>query len=192
MAETSFGDPRVIELSKSFVNVIANSDTGHGQDEKKLCKKYKTVPCSVHQRGMYAGKAFFPGNAKVPTTVFCDPAGKELFRKTGRLAPADLVKEMQTALAKVPGDRATLSQWKLLAEGKSALEKGEYRKSIEIYTKAAKSKRLKTQADEGLARVNEKGEELLKEATDKTAIRKIADEFKPLEVSAKARKELGK
>jgi hypothetical protein len=187
MADSSFTDARVIELSRSFVNVIANGDTGHGED-KKLCKLYRTIPCSVHQRGMYAGRNFFPGNVSTPVTVFADPAGKELFRKQGALNASALAKHLQEALARISGEKIPLPSWKLHRDGQAALENGEFKKAIESFSRI-KSKRLK---DDDLGRVSQKGEALLKEALElpadekKAALKKIADEFKPLEVSKRA------
>src|SRR2546428_308843 len=39
MSESTYTDPKVIELSKSFVNVVAHSETTHGSHEAVVVKK---------------------------------------------------------------------------------------------------------------------------------------------------------
>ena len=51
MSETTFTDPKVIELSKSFVNIIAHRETGHG-DSEVLVGKEKMVRLLHRQHGM--------------------------------------------------------------------------------------------------------------------------------------------
>jgi hypothetical protein len=204
MAESSYTDPKVIEASKMFVNVVAHRETTHGdrevqlgKDKVKLCKEYYTIPCDVHVKGNDAVNKFFQGNFGTPTTVFCDPTGKEISRKPGAMGAGELVKMMQETLGKVTGEKVPLASWKLVTDADAALEKGEFKKAIDGYTRAGKVKRLKETADAGLAKVGEKGEALLKEALEnsdveakKKALKKIADDFKPLEVATKAKKEL--
>lgn len=195
MAESTYRDARVVELSKSFVNVVGMTDTAHGE-EKKLCKLFQTIPCSVHQRGMYAGKNFFSGNAKPPTLVFCDPKGKELFRHEGKLDAAGLAKKMNEALGKLAGARILLPQWKQLQDAAKARESGEIKKAIELYTKLAKTKATKEAAAAGLAKVGEIGDARLEEASKlpaderRAALQAIVEEFKPLAVSTRAQKAL--
>ena len=69
MSETSYTDPKVIEMSKNFVNVVAHQETGHGdrevfvgREKKKLCTDYLTIPCAVHTKGWEAVGTFFNGS----------------------------------------------------------------------------------------------------------------------------------
>lgn len=210
MAESSYPDPKVIQMSQNFVNVIAHRDTGHGENEVqvgkeklKLCKEYMTIPCEVHVKGEEAVGKFFQGSLGTPTTVFCDPTGKELFRQPGGMGAGELVNKMKDAFNKVGGEKVPFPVWaqakKNLADGNALLEKGEHKKAIEAFSKVGKmkGKGFKSMGDEALAKVNEAGDKLLTDALaldnvdeKKKALKKIADDFKPLEVAAKAKKEL--
>jgi hypothetical protein len=210
MAESSFTDPKVIEASKSFVNLIAHRETGHGEKETlvgrekmKLCTDYYTIPCETHTKAWSAVGKFFQGSFGTPTTVFADPAGTEIDRKVGSASGSELLKLMNAALAKVKGDKIHLTAWSLakkgVTDGDALLEKKEYRKAVEAYSKVSKlkGKAIAEMGDGGLKRAGEAGEALLKEALEiadaaakRKALQKIVDDFKPLEVSTKAKKEL--
>lgn len=210
MAASSYPDAKVIEMSRTFVNVVAHRETSHGDKEVligkekvKLCQEYYTIPCDVHVKGCDATSKFFSGNMSLPTTVFCDPTGKEISRHTGSLGAGELVKKMQEVLGKVAGDKIHYSVWKqatqLLKDGDALLEKGEHKKAVEAYAKVSKmkGKALQQLGTDALAKAAEVGEKLLTEALaiedvaeKKKALKKIADDFKPLEVATKAKKEL--
>ena len=210
MSASTYPDAKVIEASRNFVNVIAHRETEHGDHEVqvgkekvKLCNEYLTIPCSVHVQGEGAVNKFFKGNLGTPTTVFCDPTGTELFRQAGSMGSGELVKKMNEALTKVTGDKVPLSVWQSgkqsVADGDAALEKKDYKKAIELYTKVAKlkGKFFKDMSGEAMAKVEEKGAALLEEALaienideKKKALQKLVNDFKPLEISNKAKKEL--
>src|SRR5688500_15522665 len=115
MSETSYVDPKVVEMSKNFVNVVAHQETSHGdreilvgREKKKLCAEYFNIPCSVHVKGYEAAGKFFQGTFSTPTTVFADPGGVEISRKVGGLGAGELVKAMNEALLKVGGEKIGL------------------------------------------------------------------------------------
>lgn len=210
MAASSYPDAKVIEMSRNFVNVVAHRETSHGDKEVvigrekvKLCQEYYTIPCDVHVKGCDAINKFFSGNMGLPTTVFCDPTGKEISRETGSLGAGALVKKMQEVLGKVSGEKIHYTLWKQasqsISDGDALLEKGEHKKAIEAYSKVSKmkGKALQQLATDALAKASEIGEKLLGEALaiedvaeKKKALKRIADDFKPLEVAVKAKKEL--
>lgn len=79
------------------------------------------------------------------------------------------------------------------------LAKGETKKAVEAYGRLAKMKgaAFKAMSDEAAARANEAGGKALQSALAlenveerKKALRKIVDDYKPLAVSATAKKEL--
>ena len=79
MSEAAFADPKVIERSRNFVNVLAHSETAHGDHEifvgrekTKLCNEYPNIPCSIHTKGWAAVTKFIQGNFTVPLTIFAD------------------------------------------------------------------------------------------------------------------------
>ncbi len=210
MSESTFTDPKVIELSKSFVNIIAHSETGHGthdvqvgKEKVALCNEYYNIPCSVHSKGSSVMGKFFQGTFGTPSTVLTDPSGKEISKVTGGLSAGELMKKMTEALAAVSGEKITLPVWqaahKLLADGDAFLAKGDAKKAGEAYGRLGKMKgaAFKTMTDEAGARFTEAGEKALKEALalenaeeKKKALKKIAEDYKPLPVSLAAKKEL--
>ena len=213
MSETSFVDPKVIELSRSFVNVVAHQETSHGEreilvgrDRKKLCADYFTIPCSVHVNGWKAVGKFFEGTFSTPTTVFADPGGVEISRKVGGLSGPELVKAMQEALAKVNGDKIPLPLWSLLkqlqGDADAALAKGDAKKAVEAAAKIGRLGKGATFRDasrEALDKVAAHGKSALEAALAlekpedrKKALQKVADAYKPLPVSDEAKAELAK
>lgn len=210
MSETTFTDPKVIELSKNFVNVIAHRETGHGDREVmvgrekiKLCNEYYDIPCSVHTKGEAVVGKFFQGTFGTPSTVFADPSGKELFKITGGLSSGELIKKMNEALSKVSGEKISLTQWqaahKLVADLEGFLAKGDAKKAAEAYGRLSKMKgtAFKSMAEDSAAKAEEAGQKALKEALaienaeeKKKALRKIVEDYKPFAVSLEAKKEL--
>jgi hypothetical protein len=210
MSDSTFTDPKVVEMSKNFVNVIAHSETSHGDHEvlvgrekMKLCNDYYNIPCSTHTKGWSAVGKFFQGTFGTPSTVFADPTGKELSKHQGGMGSGELIKKMTEAVAQVPGDKAHLALWqaakKLAADGDAFLAKGEIRKAVEAYGKLSRIKgaAFKTMSDAAAARAAEAGEKALEAALalenleeKKKALRKIVDDYKPMAVSTKAKKEL--
>jgi hypothetical protein len=146
---------------------------------------------------------FFNGTFGTPSTVFADPSGKELFKVTGGLSTGELMKKMNEALTQVNGDKISLTQWqlahKLIADGDAFLAKGDAKKAADAFGKVGKMKgaAFKTMTDEASARLTEAGEKALKDALalenaeeKKKALKKIAEDYKPLPVSLEAKKEL--
>src|SRR4051812_36749870 len=210
MSESTFTDPKVIELSRNFVNVIAHRETAHGthdvqvgKEKVALCNEYYNIPCSVHTKGDSVVGKFFSGSFGTPSTVFADPSGKELSKVTGGLSSGELMKKMNEALSQVNGDKISLTQWqlahKMIADGDAALAKGDAKKAADAYGKVGKMKgsAFKGMSDEASAKLSEAGEKALKDALaidnpeeKKKALKKIAEDYKPLPVSLEAKKEL--
>ncbi len=210
MEEETLRNPKVIEISKSFVNVVAHRDTGHGSTETMrgrekvmMCNDYGNIPCEVHVKGWGAIGQFISGTFGTPTTVFCDPAGKELFRHEGDPGSADMIKKMNDALSKVSGEKILQSLWsqavQLRADGDAALEKEDVKKASDLYAKLGKLKGapFKTMSQEGLQKVDERGAQALKAALaidgadqKKAALKKITEDYKGLPVAQDAKKEL--
>jgi hypothetical protein len=212
MSESTFTDPKVIELSKNFVNVIAHRETSHGEHEVtvgrekiKLCNEYYDIPCSVHTKGDSVVGKFFQGSFGTPSTVFADPSGKEISKVQGGLSSGELIKKMNEALAAVSGEKIPLGQWqaaqKLVADSEAFLTKGDTKKAVDSVVKLGKMKgaAFKTMGDEATAKLDEAGRKALTEALaldnvedKKKALKKVADDYKPLAVSNEAKKELEK
>ncbi len=210
MAESSYTNKNVIEASRNFVNVVAHEEVGHGSTEVligrekvKLCNEYHTISCEVHVKARSAVGKFFQGTIGLPATVFAEPGGKELTKKTGSMGAGELVKAMNSALAEVKGEKIPLALWnqaqQTVAAGQAAMEKKDFRKAVLAYTALSKMKgrTFKDITEEYLAKVVAAGEDEIKEAAalpeaaaKKKALQKIADDFKGTEISEKAKKEL--
>ena len=212
MSETTFTDPKVIEASKNFVNIIAHRETGHGDHEVtvgkekiKLCNEYYDIPCSVHTKGDAVVGKFFQGGLGTPSTVFADPSGKEISKVTGSMSAGELVKKMNEALTKVSGEKVHFAQWqaanKFATDSEAFLAKGDIKKAVDAVVKLGKMKgaAFKTLGEEATTKVEDAGRKALTEALalenveeKKKALKKIVDDYKPLAVSNEAKKELDK
>jgi hypothetical protein len=206
MEEGTLKNAKVIELSKTFVMLAAHRETGHGstetlvgRDKVKLCNDYGTIPCEAHVKAWSAVSRFINGTFGTPTTIFCDPTGKEITRHEGDPGTGEMIKKMTDALAKVEGEKIPAAIWSQQTEAQAAFVKGDYKKAVELWTKLGKSKTasLQTLSQEGLQKTGDKGAEALKAALaiesvpeKKAAIKKIVDDFKGLPVAADAKKEL--
>lgn len=210
MADSSYKDAKVIEASRNFVNIVAHQETTHGtkdvivgREKQKLCNEYHTIPCETHKSAWGFVGRFVTGTFQTPTTFFADPSGKEISKVVGGLSGGELVKKMNEALAKVTGEKVPLPVWQmarqLMLDGEIAREKGDLKKAVEAYTKASKLRggTLKADADAALKKLDEEGEKQLAAALaeasvdeKKKALKRISEDFKPLPVSAKAKKEL--
>lgn len=213
MSETSYVDPKVIEMSRNFVNVIAHQETGHGdrevlvgREKKKLCTEYYTIPCSVHVKGWEAVGKYFQGSFGTPTTVFTDPGGVEISRKVGGLSGGELVKAMQEVLPKVNGDKIGLPVWSMLkqlqADVDAQLAKNEAKKAVDAAAKISKLGKgpvFRDAAKESNEKIEAHGKSALDAALalekvedKKKALQKVVDAYKPLPVSDEAKAELAK
>jgi len=212
MSDSTFTDPKVIEMSKNFVNIIAHGETGHGdhevqvgKDKVKLCNDYYVIPCSVHTKGESVVGKFFQGTFGTPSTVFADPSGKEIAKYQGGLAGGELIKKMNDALGKVSGEKIPLGLWqaanKFVADSETFLSKGDTKKAVDAVVKLGKIKGagFKAMSEEATAKVEEGGKKALAEALaienveeKKKALKKIVEDYKPLAVSNEAKKELDK
>lgn len=210
MSDSTFTDPKVVEASKNFVNIIAHSEAGHGEHEVpfgreklKLCNDYYNIPCSVHTKGWSVVGKFIQGTFGTPSTVFADPTGKELAKHQGGLSSGELIKKMNEAQAAVIGEKVHLAMWqaakKFATDSEAFLAKGDAKKAVDAVVRLGKMKgaAFKTMTEEATAKANEAGRKALQSALalenpgdKKKALKRIADDYKPLDVSLEAKKEL--
>jgi hypothetical protein len=201
MVDGPFADAGVVANSRTFVNVVAMEPSKHGEADGR-CKLYRNIPCASHEKIFKHATKFWKSPIQCPALAFLDPAGTLLFKADGLLTTPDLLKKMQSALSKISGEKIPLPQWQkahqLLADGQTALDKGEVKKALEAFRKVAamKGKSLQTMAADAIDRVAGIGETRLSEALaladakdKKRALAKIADEFKGLDVATRAKKE---
>lgn len=199
-----------MNAAKQAVCVVGHMETKHGtvdvpqKDGKpaKRCRIYKTITCDDHvniAKAVYGN--FFNGKFATPHHIWVGPDGKELFRRGGTLGAADFIKDCEKATALVPGPKATKGEYDAaratIAEGADHETKGAVKKAIEAYQKVAKGKveRLRSLGEEKLTALNAAGgaavdEAVARAATEekeaRAALKRIADEYKPLECAKKA------
>jgi uncharacterized protein YaaN involved in tellurite resistance len=114
---------------------------------------------------------------------------------------SELVKMMNENLAKVPGEHVSAADWagakKMLADAAESMGKEDFKKAIELATKVAKHrvKAVAALAEETQKAIAEKGDALLEEAKGKIEsdkaeakklLKKVSEQFKPLECAKKA------
>jgi hypothetical protein len=210
MESSTYPDKKVIAKSREFVNVAVHTSKGHMRDHimptgemKKLCEHYWNITCDVHNQAYKEARNKYAGISGMPTTLFAMPTGEEIedSRHAGGLGGSELIKKMEEALEKVPGEKIHYDQWNLaktnLADGETAYTAGDFKKSVALWTKVSKMKErpLSKMSEEPLQRVQAKGLELLEAAKGqlesepeaaKKQIKSIADDFKGLDVSRAA------
>ncbi|MBI2933055.1 MAG: hypothetical protein HYY16_15535 [Planctomycetes bacterium] len=207
MESSTYPNDKLIAMSRNFVNVVCHHETGHdrevviGREKKLMCSKYWGIACDVHSRLYQEAGNTYEGITGVPCTVFADPTGKELFREAGGLGASELIDQMEKALKQVPGEKIPYEIWaaakKQVADGEAAFAKEDFKKAVEAWTKVAKMKLkgVKALGEEALKKAEEKGNELLQEGESKIEsekeeakkiLKKVADQFKPLECAKKA------
>jgi hypothetical protein len=151
MESSTLPDTQVIAASTDMVGVASHIDNDHGTTEvtengRKVtrCKIYPNISCEDHMRTAEVGKLYLKGRFAAPVSLWCDPAGKELFRKYGFRQPEVFQADLKEALGKVSGTRIAKSEYdqqaRPLEEGEAALKSGKYKAAIEAFTAAAKGK----------------------------------------------------
>lgn len=207
MESSTYPDKKYIESSRMWVNVAAHSEKTHEVDANvggkrvTVCSAYWNIPCEAHSKCYSASGQFEPKITGLPTTVYTDSTGKEIGRVVGGKSSSELVKLQKDYLEKIPGEKIPAGEWnaakKFIEEAESEFAKGEWKKAVETFTRVSKMARkpLKDKGAEGLAKLNEKGRELIAEAkgkveTEKEEAKKIlkmvVSDFKPLECSKEA------
>lgn len=210
MSSSTFKDAKFLRLvAASYVCVMANSRDTHGTkdatvagEKKKVCKAYPTLTCEQHMQIVKDTMRLWGGNIGTPTTILFGPDGKEIDRLAGYADAPTLLKKMEEALKKVPGERLAADVWaaakKVLADGDEFFAKGEFAKAIKEYQKLSKAaqKALQPLGQAALDKVEEKGKALIAEAASlekdekRKALNRIVREFKGLDCEKQAKAEL--
>jgi hypothetical protein len=206
MEASTYPDKKYIESSRMWVNVAAHSEKSHAVDAMvagkrvTVCSAYWNIPCEAHSK-CYSASSQFENIKGLPTTVYTDAAGKEIGRAVGGKSASELVKMQKDLLEQIPGEKLHATEWqaakKLVDEAESAIGKTEWKKAVELYTRVGKlrAKVYKEKGAEGLAKLDEKGRELIEEAKGKVETEKeeakkllkmVINDFKGLACSKEA------
>src|SRR5688572_25206663 len=209
MESSTLPNEPVITATADIVAVASHVDNDHGTINVvengvtvKRCSIYPNLTCEDHMRTSEVGKSYLKGRFAAPVSLWCDPAGKELFRKSGFRQPEAFLGDIKEALAKVPGARVSKADYDRQAlpfeEAEAALSSGKYRVAIEGFTAASKGniESLRKSSLEALDGITRTGENLLaraKSALDagrkdkaKEALKLVAGEFVALECGRRA------
>jgi len=211
----TYPNPAAVAASKNVVFIVGHLgargwDTTHGtkeitkgKEKVKVCKIYASLTCDEHVAiGKQKASDFFGDKVfATPTHIFCDPSGKELSRRPGAINAPDLVKEIDAAVAKVPGTRVSKDEYDTamvsMNQAQACVKKDDIKKAIEAFQKVAKSpndrlrelgeKELKALDESGNARC-EAAERLLESSEEqgKKELEKIAKEYPPLACAKRA------
>lgn len=211
----TYPNPVVITAAKNLVCVVAHAgakvwETNHGsteikqgKDKIKMCKIYAGIACADHVEVSKERIAQIFGNKvyATPHHLFYNPKGEELSRSSGTVSPQQLAKDFADALAKVEGTHVAKEDYdKVMVsvrEGQAAVKKDEIKKAIAAFQKAAKHEnpRLKALADKELEALQVSGEARVEaaikamgtsEEDGKKELKKVADEYPPLDCAKKA------
>lgn len=208
-----FLKPGMVNASRNWVNCIVSKEDHEtveikvGKETKKVCKIYWGIECKVH-KDMAANVSKVQGNTgsnfTVPLSWALDTTGKKLQEKVSAGSPlssGDVSSIMDKALKTWTGERMAYAEWKGYQKAridvKEGIEKGEWKRAITgaQALQKAKTKMLQVEGKDAMNKLGEKGDELLKEATDlaatdkpaaKKQLQMIANDFKPLMCASRA------
>jgi tetratricopeptide (TPR) repeat protein len=167
MESSTLPDESVIKATTDIVAVASHVDNDHKTIDVvengvkvKRCSIYPNLACEDHVRTSEVGMIYIKGRFAAPVSIWCDAAGKELFRKHGFRQPEVFQEDLKEALAKVPGTRIPKADYDLQArpfeDGLEALKNGKYKPAAEGLMAAAKGKieALKKEAEKALNDIN--------------------------------------
>jgi len=181
MESSTLPDGQVITATSDIVAVASHVDNDHGTIDVvengvkvKRCSIYPNLSCEDHVRTSEVGKIYLKGRFAAPVSLWCDPAGKEMFRKSGFRQPEAFLGDLKEALSKVAGARVAKADYDRqaipLEEAELALSNGNYRVAIEGFLAASKGsiESLRKSAEGALEGIGKTGDNLL--ARGKAAI----------------------
>ena len=209
MESSTLPDAQVIAATTDMVGVASHIDNDHGTIEvvengRKVtrCKIYPSITCEDHVRTAEVGKLCLKGRFAAPVSLWCDPAGKELFREYGFRQPEVFQEDLKKALGKVSGKRISKAEYdqqaQPLEEAETALKSGKYKAAIESFTAATQGKieGIRKSAEASLANLKSTAASMLdrgrralesgKPDRAKEILAYIADEFGALEAGREA------
>ena len=209
MESSTLPDPQVIAATADIVGVASHVDNDHGTIEVtengrkvKRCKIYPNISCEDHMRTSEVGKLYIRGRFAAPVSLWCDPTGKEMFRKYGFRNPDAFQEDLKEALGKVPGARIAKADYDVqavpLEAALAAKADSKYKAAIEGFIAAGKGKieALRKSAESGLQEVRKSGESILDRARRAVESKRperardmlvmLADEFGALDIGKEA------
>ncbi|MBI4564812.1 MAG: hypothetical protein HY716_09000 [Planctomycetes bacterium] len=167
----------LIDASTDMVAIASATGREHdviktvvdGRDVTR-CEVYRNLTCDEHERTSAIGLRFLSESSfAVPTIVWCDGAGHEMFRRGGGDA-RQIIEDLRRALEQMPGEHRSREEYEAhnrpLEEGERALVERRWKDAIDKLTTAAKGvfPSLRKVAEEKLAEIRTIGDRLLQEA----------------------------
>src|SRR5262245_52219388 len=118
MESSTLPDSSVITATADIVAVASHVDNDHGTIDVvengvkvKRCSIYPNLACEDHIRTSEVGKQYIKGRFAAPANIWCDPKGKEIFRKSGYVQSEAFLEDVKSALGKVAGPRVSKSDY---------------------------------------------------------------------------------
>lgn len=209
MESSTLIDAAVVKASETFVALVAHGPTDHpkleveeGGRKVERCGLYPNLDCSDHVAAGAVVADLFKGRFRLPSMVWVDGDGRELFRKAGYRRPEEMLKDLRDARAKVPGPTLGRAEYRAqqaaIEEGVAAAEAGKWRDAVRRLTSlpGKPTEAMKQRADAALAEVKAVGEQRLLEAQETMAnrdraeglalLKAVAEDFEGLDPGTKA------
>ncbi|MBI4564797.1 MAG: hypothetical protein HY716_08925 [Planctomycetes bacterium] len=203
MEGKTYKDASIIEASRNAVFIVGHWEDKHGNQER--CRIYSTIRCREHADIARLKFTDFFGQRvfATPHHIWLHPDGQELFRKSGALSADAFKKLMEQAQAKVSGPRISKAEFgkiqKQFDDAENAVTQGEIRKAIETLNRLAtheaaaarrwaaeQLKQLDARGDRDVEYAKSKIEAGVEIEESKDLLKKIAEDYRPLECSRKA------
>ena len=177
MESSTLPNEEVIKITADIVAVASHVDNDHKSIEVvekgvkvRRCSIYPNISCEDHMRTSEVGMKYIKGRFAAPVSIWTDPSGKEMFRKSGYRQPEAFLADVKDALGRVSGSRISKSDYDKQAipldEAEAAARDGKYRIAIDGFTKASQGsiETLRTSATTGLDSIKRTGQGLLARA----------------------------
>ncbi|MBI4563433.1 MAG: hypothetical protein HY716_01900 [Planctomycetes bacterium] len=187
MVESSIiPNDELIEASAGVVAVASVAGREHGSLETVVngrrvsrCKVYRNLTCDDHERASAVGLKFLTsGFFEIPTVIWCDPAGKEMFRRGGsdvregslKVYCKQIIKDLHRAVEATPGQQRSRAEYEVqglpLEEGEAAMTERRWKVAVDKLTQAKHGPfaTLTKAAEEKLDQIRRIGDRLLQEA----------------------------
>ncbi len=195
MDSSVYPNKDVIAASKLCVNIFCNNETDHNAKKKygneEWCEENYGQICDEHVKNHnQTSSLFFNGTIPNPTTILCDPDGKELSRKKGAATAQELADMIKEAAKKVgPGITQDEFQFRndKFKAADEAVKANKIKDAVTALTavtkqfgKSPSAKKLADQAQAKLDELNTAGQTIVDNAKADAAAGKVDDARKAL------------
>lgn len=192
MESSTLIDAEVVKASETIVALVAHGPTDHpkieaveGGRKVERCGLYPNLDCAEHVAAGAVVAELFKGRFRLPSMVWVDGDGKELFRKAGYRRPEEMLKDLRDAQARIAGPRLSRADYRAqqsaIEEGTAAAQEGKWTEAIRKLRSVPESatEAMRRRVAAALAEVKAAGDLRLREALE-TIEKRGRDEGIPL------------